>query len=81
MSTANILTTSSLPLAPDFTKIFELFWENEYLSYLITKEKLIQINYKNIKDILQLSLDHNHNYLFIDKKKIDKYRNILDNNI
>tara|TARA_Y100000768_G_C23945505_1_gene667379 strand:+ start:435 stop:1316 length:882 start_codon:yes stop_codon:yes gene_type:complete len=57
-----------------FDQIFNLFWENEYLSFLITDNELIQIDKSNYKNDFKLNAKHNHNYLFIDKNKLENFK-------
>ncbi len=61
----------------DFNKIFDIFWNNNYDSYLITDKDLKKINTNNIQNIKDYAEKYNHNYLFIDKNKVDKFQYIL----
>ena len=58
----------------EFDHIFKLFWDNEYLSFLINDEELIKIDQNNYKSNLNSTLKHNHNYLFIDKNNLDSFK-------
>ena len=58
----------------EFDKIFQLFWENDYASYLIAKETILKIDQSNYANIHKLNLEHNHNYLFIDKYNLKNYQ-------
>ncbi len=58
----------------EFDKIFNLFWENEYVSFLITDHELIKIEQNNYKNYSNSTKVHNHNYLFIDKNNLDSFK-------
>ena len=57
-----------------FDKIFSLFWENEYLSFLITDNALIKVDKHNYQNNFKLIVKHNHNYLFIDKNELENFK-------
>ncbi len=56
-----------------FDHIFKLFWDNEYLSFLINDKELIKIDENNYKSNFNSIIKHNHNYLFIDKNKLNNF--------
>lgn len=58
----------------EFDKIFNLFWQNEYVSFLITDNELIKIDQNNYKNDSNSTKVHNHNYLFIDKNNLDSFK-------
>ena len=58
----------------EFDQIFNLFWENEYVSFLITDNELVKIDQNNYKSDFNSTKKNNHNYLFIDKNNLESFQ-------
>ncbi len=68
---------ASRPLK-EFDDIFNIFWRNQYSSYLVAESGLIKIDENNYKNILDSEEKHNHNYLFIDINKVENFKYLFE---
>jgi FkbM family methyltransferase len=61
----------------EFDKIFRLFWENGYFSYLIADNGLIKVDLNNYDKKHPATVKHNRNYIFIDKNNLESFSDIF----